>query len=145
MTARFLVRRLSEIPAVPDPGEGEPDWKPLRHYFGLRTFAVNVFVARAANDLLVVEHDETSKDSAGHEELYVVLSGEASFTLDGESLDVSAGTFVAVPDPGVRRAARAKTAGTTLLAIGAAPGAVYEISAWDRRWTSSLPTGATDS
>lgn len=32
---RYAVKRIDEIPGVPDPDPGDPDWKPLRHHFGL--------------------------------------------------------------------------------------------------------------
>jgi mannose-6-phosphate isomerase-like protein (cupin superfamily) len=44
---------------------------------------------------VVEDHVETT-DGRGHEEVYVVLAGHATFTLDGEHLDAPAGTFVAV-------------------------------------------------
>ncbi len=33
------------------------------------------------------DHDELSERAAQHEELYVVLSGKATFTVDGQTLD----------------------------------------------------------
>jgi hypothetical protein len=137
--ARFVVRKLEDVPVVPDPGPGEPDWKPLRHYLGLSAFGINAFVARAAGDRLVVDHTELPGDGAGHEELYFVLAGEADFTLDGETFAANPGTIVAVPDVSVRRTAVARSAGTTVLVIGAPSGEIYEPSEWDRRWTAHLP------
>lgn len=60
-----------------------------------------------------------------------MLSGRASFTLDGETLDAPAGSIVHVHDPAVTRHARAEEAGTAVLAIGAPRGAAYEVSAWE--------------
>jgi uncharacterized cupin superfamily protein len=137
--ARFHVRKLEDVPVVPDPGPCEPDWKPLRHYLGLSAFGVNAFVARAPGDRLVVDHTELPGDGAGHEELYLVLAGEADFTLDGETFAAVAGTIVAVPDLSVRRTAVARSAGTTVLVVGAPRGHVFTPSEWDRRWTEHLP------
>ena len=34
----YAVKRIDEIPGVPDPDPGDPGWKPLRHHFGLEAF-----------------------------------------------------------------------------------------------------------
>ena len=49
----------------------------------------------------------------------------ARFELEGERVDAPAGTFVFVR-PGVKRTAFAEESGTTILAVGATPGQVYE-------------------
>jgi len=59
------------------------------------------------------------------------VSGRATFTVAGQTIDAPAGTFVAVHDPAVRRAAVAVAAGTTALAIGGRRGAAFEISSWE--------------
>ena len=76
---------------------------------------MNAYTAAKAGDLVVEEHDE---GSLGHEEVYVVLSGQATFTLDGEEFDAPAGTVVHLADPKVRRVARAAEDGTRVLAVG---------------------------
>src|SRR4029450_11846105 len=65
------------------------------------------------------------------EEVYVVVSGHATFTLDGETFDAPAGTIVHVPDPAVKRGAVGER-GTTILAVGAKPGVVFTASPWER-------------
>ena len=62
-----------------------------------------------------------------HEELYVVLSGRATFTVDSETFDAPAGTCV-FTIPGERREARAEEPGTTVLVIGAPAGEAYRIA-----------------
>jgi hypothetical protein len=57
--------------------------------------------AEAGQD--VVEAHTESEDGRGHEELYVVVSGSARFTLDGEEFEAPAGTLVFVSDPRVHR------------------------------------------
>ncbi len=98
---------------------------------------MNVFVARAAGDALVVEHAETDDASAGHEELYVVLSGTVDFTVDGEEFAAPAGTLVHAR-PSARRTARARAAGDTILALAGTPGGAYRGSDWEARWTSEI-------
>jgi quercetin dioxygenase-like cupin family protein len=132
---RYAVKRIDEIPGVPDGDPGDPDWKPLRHHFGLEAFGVNVFVQAEAGGRLVDDHRETD---TGHEELYVVLRGRAEFTVDGEPFDCPAGACVAIRDPEVRRSAIAVEPATAVLAIGGSPGRPYEISNWDSKWTSGL-------
>jgi len=114
--ARYAVRRIDELPRVTDGGPDDPDWRPLQHHLGLEAFGANVFVAREAGQVLVEEHDESA---SGHQEIYVVLAGEAEFVLDGESEVAAAQTVVAVTEPSVVRRATAREAGTTVLTVGA--------------------------
>jgi len=133
MAGGYFVKHLSEIPMVP--GETEPVWHAVQHHFGLRAFGVNAFVAPEAGVTLVHAHDERK---GGHEEIYVVLEGEAVFTLAGEEVRAPAGTFVAVRDVTVQRSAVAAVAGTTVLAVGAPPRDDFT-STWDPRWTRDVP------
>ncbi len=75
---------------------------------------------------MVEEHRE--KD--GHDELYVVLSGRATFTLEGDEHNAPTGTLVHCP-PGTLRTAVAAEPGTTILGIGAKPGEIFEPSGWE--------------
>jgi CRP-like cAMP-binding protein len=129
---RYAVRRLDEVPTVPD---SEVRWHPLQHHFRLSAFGANVFVADAAGDALIAEHDEAE---SGQEELYVVLRGTVRFVLDGEEHPVEAVGIVAVTDPSVRRSARAIEAGATLLALGAEACAEFQ-STWRSTWFADVP------
>jgi tetratricopeptide (TPR) repeat protein len=51
--------------------------------------------------------------------------------LDGEEIEVRAGSLVFLRDPTVKRNARAEEPGTTVLAVGGKPG-LHETSAWER-------------
>ena len=115
--AGWAAARLGELPRAAETEPGAA-WYPLQHVFGLTAFGANAFVAEAAGDVLVEEHDE--RDS-GQEELYVVVRGRARFTLAGETVDSPAITVVAVRDPSVSRSAVALEPGATLLAFGASP------------------------
>ncbi len=122
----FAVARLDEIDEIDD---GRCPFRAVRHHFGIMTFGVTAMTARSDGDRLINEHDEAEPDSS--DELYVVVSGHARFELDGEIQDAPAGTFVHVP-AGTKRTAFARDAGTTVLAIGAAPvGKPYEPSGWE--------------
>jgi quercetin dioxygenase-like cupin family protein len=105
------------------------DWHSIRHHFDVRGFGVNANVA-VEPGVIVEEHDETHSDG-DQEELYVVVSGHATFTLDGEEVDAPAGTLVFVRDPGVTRAAVAHEAGTTLLCVGGRRGQPFRVSNWE--------------
>lgn len=103
-------------------------WRPLRRTLDVGAFGINAYVAPDAGDDVVEEHSE---QALRHEEVYVVLSGRATFTLDGETLDAPSGTVVFVRDPEVTRHARAEEPGTTVLAIGGPRDGKYEPSAWE--------------
>jgi tetratricopeptide (TPR) repeat protein len=120
------VSSLDAIGSLPGPGTLR--WTPVRRHFGIGAFGVNAYTAQAAGQDVVEEHTE---ETLGHEELYVVLTGHATFTLDGEEVDAPAGTAVFLRDPKVKRAAVAREPGTTVLAIGGKPGEPYEPSAWE--------------
>jgi hypothetical protein len=137
----WAVRRLAEIPVVPNPEPGDSDWFPIRHFFGIESFGINAFVARSPGDVLVVEHTESGEQegATGHEELYVVVGGEVEFTVESETFDAPAVTLVACKPP-VRRKAVAKARGDTVVAIAGTIGSAYRRSAWEKRWTQELPT-----
>lgn len=109
-------------------------WHPLRHTLDVRGFGLNAYSAAAAGDEVVEEHTEADEAGGGHQELYVVISGRARFTIDGEELDVPAGSLVFLPDPGARRHAVAQEPGTLVLAVGGEPGKPYTVSGWEARF-----------
>ena len=118
--ARYAVSTLEDMPDVPtftDPGD--PAWKPIQHYLGLTAFGINAFIAKAAGDTIAPPHDEAD---FGQEEVYLVMSGHARVTVGDDELDAPAGTVVAVADPALTRSVLAVDAGTTVLAVGCAPG-----------------------
>ena len=103
-------------------------WRPVRRTLDIGAFGINAYVAPKAGDDVVEEHTERS---LGHEEVYVVLAGRATFTLGDETLDAPAGTIVFIRDPEVRRHARAEEPGTSVLAVGGPRDAVYQPSPWE--------------
>jgi hypothetical protein len=106
-------------------------WHPLRHALGTRVAGMAAFTTDEPGGLLIEEHRE-SEDGRGHEEVYVVLRGRATFTLDGETLDAPAGTFVAV-EPEVTRSAVAAEAPAAVLALGGPPAYRPSASEWIER------------
>ena len=71
---------------------------------------------------------------SGHEEVYVVVSGLARFTVGGDEFDAPAGTIVYLPDPEIVRSATSQEDGTTVLAVGGWPDKAFEPSGWEWRF-----------
>ena len=103
-------------------------WLPLRRRLGITAFGVNAWRPQADGRTLIGEHDEAT---TGHEELYVVVRGHATFTVDGQEIDAPTGTIVFVSDPALKRAAMAREPETTILTAGGKPGEAYEPLAWE--------------
>ena len=120
----FTVTRLDEIPK-------RDTWIPVRDHFGIGGFGVNAYRAEEVGADVISDHTEVM---AKHEELYLVVEGHATFTVDGEEVDAPTGTLVFVGDPATRRRAVAKEAGTTVLVAGARPGHAFEVSPWEETW-----------
>ena len=119
--------RLDEIEPISVVGDTLL-WRPVRRTLDIGAFGINAYLALNVGDDVVEEHTE---ESLGHEEVYVVLAGRATFTLDEETLDAPAGTVVFVHDPKVRRHARAAEPETAVLAVGGPRGDAYEPSPWE--------------
>ena len=117
--------RLDEVDGIPV--LGTLVWKPVRKTLGVTAFGINAYTAANAGDEVVEDHTE---ETLGHEEIYAVVAGHATFTVDGEEIDAPAGTLVYLDVPSQRRSAVAAAAGTTVLAIGGRPG-THEVSAWE--------------
>ena len=126
--------RSAHLDEIPAPATDDAAvWRPIRHHFGVRAFGVNGWVAPRAGDEVIEDHRETEGGAAAHEELYLVLRGRATFTVEDEELEADAGTLVHVPDPGARRRAVALEPDTAVLAIGAVAGEPFAVSPWERR------------
>jgi hypothetical protein len=112
-----------EIGAIKRPS----GWSPIRRELDVRAFGINAW---SGDDgaTLVSEHDETP---SGHEEVYVVVSGAARFTVDGEDLDTGPGTVVFVREASSKRKAVATADGTAVLSVGGKPGEAFEPRVWE--------------
>jgi hypothetical protein len=93
-------------------------YMPIRRRLGVRAFGINAYTAANAGDQVIERHNESGAGAGAHEELYLVTSGRAEFTVAGEAVDAPAGTLVFVPDLESERAAVAREPGTTVLVIG---------------------------
>ena len=132
--------RIDEIEPIPVV-DGTLLWRPVRRTLDIGAFGINAYVAPNVGDDVVEEHTERS---LGHEEVYVVLAGRATFTLDDETLDAPAGTLVFIRDVDVKRHARAEEPGTSVLAIGGPRDAAYEPSAWEDYFAAERHRAAGD-
>jgi hypothetical protein len=121
----YEVAHIDDLERFPVDDEGLM-WRPVRRKLGIKAFGTNAYTAEKAGDRVVEEHHE--KD--GHEELYFVASGRATFTLGDQEIDAASGTFV-YASPDTKRGAVAAEPGTTIVAFGAKPGVPHEISGWE--------------
>ncbi|HSS57125.1 MAG TPA: tetratricopeptide repeat protein [Solirubrobacteraceae bacterium] len=107
-------------------------------------FGIALWSAEAAGDPLIEAHDETTTGAGHpHEELYLVLEGRATFTVDGEEHDAPAGTCVLV-DVGTMRSAVAAEAGTSVIALGGRPGAALPVSPFEHYYAAQPAHEAGD-
>jgi tetratricopeptide (TPR) repeat protein len=123
----FRVLRLGEVEPISVAGV---HWLPLRRRLGVGPFGINGYTANAGSEL-IEEHDETGSGAGAHVELYVVVSGRATFTVNEEEIDAPAVTLLFVPDLAARRHAVAHEDGTTALVIGGPPANEFPVSPWE--------------
>ena len=116
--ASYTAVRLEDSERVPWRGSGLI-WHPIRAELGTTVAGISAYTAEAAGQEVVEDHVEV-RDGRSHEEVYVVLAGRATFTIDGETIDAPQGTFLKVA-PQARRSAVAAEAGTAVLVVGGPP------------------------
>ena len=128
MSDKFRVGTLSEMGV---PSSTTTVWAPVRRDLNVGSFGINAWTADTGAEV-ITEHDEVGPRARRHEELYFVVKGRATFTVDGEAIDAHAGTFVLVRDPAAKRKAVAQDEQTTILVVGGRPGEVYTPPEWER-------------
>jgi hypothetical protein len=117
---KWQVARLDDI-------ERRGRMIPAREHLGIKAFGLNAFTPNDEG-LLINDHDETG---SGQEEVYVVLDGNATFEIDGKTVEAPAGTFLSVAPE-----ARRKATGTgTVLVVGGTQGVAYQAFDWGDAWT----------
>ena len=120
----FQVVRLDEI----EPSTAREGWVPIRRHLGIASFGINAWSAAEGGEV-IPDHDEVP---TGHEELYYVLEGTATFTLDGQTAEAPAGTLVLVSEPGDEAERRSPVpAGPPSSRSGGKPGEAFRVSAWE--------------
>ena len=126
------VDTLAQVdPASPDINDGA--FHLVRRHFDVQAFGVNGVTGDAGDEMIEAHHeaDDEANQTNGHQELFVVMTGHAVFTVDGEEIDAPGGTIVFVRDPALLRAARATADGTAILCVGGPVGVPYTVSRWE--------------
>jgi quercetin dioxygenase-like cupin family protein len=137
--AAYEVAHVDDLEAIPI-SHGLV-WRPVRKRFDVRAFGVNAYTSEEVGGQVVEEHTESQ---LGHEEIYLVLRGKATFTLDAEEIELDAGTLVHIADPEVKRVAISREPETTVLALGGKPGEPYVVSAWEAMFAAMPATRRGD-
>jgi len=119
-----LEKLDADAPA--DPETGRRAYVRVRHDLGISSFGANAIYQAQAGTKVISEHNELGPAAKQHEELYVVVAGGATFTIDGEEAAAPQGTAVFVRDPAAKRSAIATEDGTIVLAIGGRPGEAWK-------------------
>lgn len=92
----------------------------MRRGLGTTGFGINEI--RLAPGAAGAEHDESD---TGQEEVYAILEGSGTFTIDGTAVGVVAGDYLRV-DPGTMRVPVAGDDGLRFIAVGAKPQPEYD-------------------
>lgn len=121
----------------PIPLEDGMSWLPIRRTLGVTGFSINGYSAESTGDTVIETHDETGSGAGGHEELYVVTTGRVKFSVDGQESELGSNEMVLV-GPESKRGAKALEDGTTVLVIGAKPGAALPVSPFEH-WYAAIP------
>jgi mannose-6-phosphate isomerase-like protein (cupin superfamily) len=88
----------------------------------LGTTALGVNEVRLPPETEGVEHDETE---TGHEEVYIVLAGSGTFTIDGDPVAVSVGDYLRV-GPESNRIVLSGRDGLSFVVVAAKPQPAYD-------------------
>ena len=68
----------------PDPDTGRRGRVYVRRDAGIESFGVNAFYQADGGAFVIGKHDELGPAGSRHEELYVVVAGDCTFTVGGE-------------------------------------------------------------
>ena len=108
--------------------EDDKGYVRLRRDLDVGAFGVSAAFQKKAGEALINQHDEAGPGSDRHEELYVVVQGAATFTVDGEEIEAPQGTTIFVRDPESKRGATATADNTIVLSVGGRRGEAYRLS-----------------
>jgi mannose-6-phosphate isomerase-like protein (cupin superfamily) len=130
----YRIVDLDSLESVP---LEEGVWHPIRRVLGVTAFGINAYSANEAGAPLIEEHDETSPGAGGHEELYFVIRGTATFEVGDDTVEASAGTMILI-EPAVRRKATATSDDAMVAVIGGREGAAMPPSPFEY-WYAAIP------
>jgi mannose-6-phosphate isomerase-like protein (cupin superfamily) len=112
----FTLKRIDELSSI-----NHGAVKLAGDELGVQAFGLQVLDLPAG----FTDYPEHDHAHDGQEEVYVVLSGSAEFTVAGERIGADAGSLVRV-EPASKRKLVPGSRGVRILAIGCAPGGGYE-------------------
>jgi tetratricopeptide (TPR) repeat protein len=118
--------RVLSLPQEGREGDGDRVFIRLRRTLDIGAFGAGATYQAKAGEEVIHEHDELGPGADAQEELYAVVQGGATFTLDGEQIDAPHGTLVFV-QPGTTRKAVATSDETIVLAVGGRRGKAYRL------------------
>ena len=126
MAATETSYRVLSLPQKASESDDDRVFIRLRRTLDIGAFGAGAMYQAKAGEDVVGEHDELGPGADGHEELYVVVQGSATFTLDGDEVDAPHGTVIFV-QPGATRKAIATSDETIVLAVGGRRGKAYRL------------------
>jgi len=115
--ADYTVRRIEDMEAIYGGA-----FKRARAELGVESFGMQVIDFPANMGDQYPEHDHSDD---GQEEVYLPLSGSAEIEIEGERVQLDPGTMVRIA-AGTKRKIRTGSEPCRLLALGGAPGKLYE-------------------
>jgi tetratricopeptide (TPR) repeat protein len=126
MATTETSHRVLSLPDCALEGDGDRVYIRLRRDLDIGAFGASAVYQAQSGSEVIGEHDERGPGADGQEELYVVVQGGATFTLDGDEVEAPHGTVVFV-QPGTTRKAVATSDGTIVLAVGGRRGEAYRL------------------
>ena len=126
MATTETAYRVLSLPEEGRAGEDDRVYIRLRRTLDIGAFGASATYQAKAGEEVVSEHDELGPGADAQEELYAVVQGSATFTLDGEEIEAPQGTVVFVL-PGTKRQAVATSDETIVLAVGGRRGKAYRL------------------
>jgi quercetin dioxygenase-like cupin family protein len=118
--------RVLSLPDRAREGDGDRVYIRVRRELDLGAFGASAVYQAQSGGEVIGEHDELGPGADGQEELYIVVQGSATFTVDGDEIDAPHGTAVFVR-PGTTRKAAATSDETIVLAVGGRRGEAYRL------------------
>ena len=115
----FTIMHLSEFERP------FPKWALARKSLGLSAFGMNVVELPPGET--IPEHDEVDRDQ---EEVFIILSGEATMVIDGVDHPAPAGTFARLDPEPRRTVANRSESDATVLIVSAPRTSGYEPLDW---------------
>jgi tetratricopeptide (TPR) repeat protein len=126
MATTEATYRVLSLPQEGREGDGERVFIRLRRTLDIGAFGAGAIYQAKAGEEVINEHDELGPGADAQEELYAVVQGSATFTIDGQDVEAPQGTVVFV-QPGTMRQAVATRDETIVLAVGGRRGKAYRL------------------